>query len=88
MDGKRVQHGGNRLAGRHLSQSQRRNMFLAGSNRPLSELEDLELRRHRLEELITLGLVSPSLTEQIRKAVIQLDQQIMAIKCQPMQIAA
>ncbi len=63
-------------------------MFLAGSHRELSQLEDLELRRHRLAELITLGLVSPSLTEQIRKAVIQLDEQILALKQQPTRVAA
>ncbi len=63
-------------------------MFLAGSHRQLSELEDLELRRHRLAELITLGLVSPSLTEQIRKAVVQLDEQIMSLKQQSMRVAA
>ncbi len=63
-------------------------MFLAGSSRPLSEIEDLELRRHRLEELITLELVSSSLSEQIRRAVMQLDQQISALKQQPMRVAA
>ncbi len=57
-------------------------MILAGTARPLSELEDLELRRHRLGELIELDLVSPSLGEQIRKAIIQLDQQITAMKQQ------
>jgi hypothetical protein len=55
-------------------------MVLAGANRPLSELEDLELRRHRLAELIALELVSPSLSEQIKKAIVQLDQQISMIK--------
>ncbi len=55
-------------------------MVLAGANRPLSELEDLELRRHRLAELIALELVSPSLSEQIKKAIVQLDQQISAMK--------
>jgi hypothetical protein len=51
-------------------------------------LEDLELRRHRLSELIELELVSPSLSEQIKKAIGQLDQQISALKQQPMRIAA
>ena len=63
-------------------------MVLAGANRPLSDLEDLELRRHRLAELIALDLVAPSLAEQIKKAVIQLDQQISLMKQQPMRIAA
>jgi hypothetical protein len=64
-------------------------MVLAGSNRPLSELEDLELRRHRLDELIRLELVAPSLSEQIKKAIVQLDQQITKMKMeQPMRIAA
>ena len=65
-------------------------MFLAGSNRPLSELEDLELRRHRLDELIQLQLVAPSLSEQIKKAIAQLDEQISVMKRehQQMRIAA
>ncbi len=63
-------------------------MVLAGANRPLSELEDLELRRHRLADLIELDLVSPSLSEQIKKAIAQLDQQIAQMKQQPMRIAA
>ena len=63
-------------------------MVLLGSNRPLSQLEDLELRRDRLSELIALDLVSPSLSEQIKKAVTQLDQQISEMKQSPMRIAA
>ncbi len=63
-------------------------MVLAGGNRPLSELEDLELKRHRLADLIELDLVSPSLAEQIKKAIIQLDQQISQMKQQPIRIAA
>jgi hypothetical protein len=63
-------------------------MVLAGANRPLSELEDLELRRHRLAELIQLDLVSPSLSEQIKKAVTQLDQQISQMKENAKRIAA
>jgi hypothetical protein len=51
-------------------------------------LEDLELRRHRLAELIALDLVSPSLSEQIKKAIAQLDMQISAMKQQPVRIAA
>jgi hypothetical protein len=43
-------------------------------------LEDLELRRHRLDELIKLELVSPSLSDQIKKAIVQLDQQIATLK--------
>ena len=61
-------------------------MVLAGSYRPLSELEDLELRRHRLSELIELELVAPSLSEQIKKAITQLDQQISIMKQQSQQI--
>ncbi len=63
-------------------------MVLAGWSRPLSELEDLELRRHRLAELIALELVSPSLSLQIQKALIELDQQIAAMKTQQQKIAA
>ena len=63
-------------------------MVLAGANRPLSELEDIELRRHRLAELIALELVSPSLSEQIKKAIAQLDQQISMMKQTPQRIAA
>ncbi len=63
-------------------------MVLAGGNRPLSELEDMELKRHRLADLIELELVSPSLAEQIKKAIVQLDQQISQMKQQPMRIAA
>jgi hypothetical protein len=63
-------------------------MVLVGSSRPLSQLEDLELRRARLDELIKLELVAPSLSEQIKKAITQLDQQIMAMKQEPMRIAA
>ncbi len=85
MDGKPVHLGGNQRADRHLTGG---NMYLAGSIRQLSELEDLELRRHRLAELITLGLISPSLTEQVRKAVMQLDQQIAALKNQAVRNAA
>lgn len=53
-------------------------MVIAGSSsRPLSGLEELELRRERLAELIRLELVSPSLDGQIRKAIVQLDEQII-----------
>jgi hypothetical protein len=63
-------------------------MVLVGSSRPLSQLEDLELRRARLDELIRLELVAPSLSEQLKKAINQLDQQILAMKQQPMRLAA
>ncbi len=63
-------------------------MVLVGTYRELSQLEDLELRRHRLAELIALDLVSPSLAEQIKKAIAQLDVQISAMKQQPVRIAA
>jgi hypothetical protein len=63
-------------------------MVLVGTHRELSQLEDLELRRHRLAELIELQLVSPSLGEQIKKAIGQLDQQISGMKMQPMRAAA
>jgi hypothetical protein len=55
-------------------------MHLAGSIRPLSALDDLELRRHRLDELIRLGLVSESLSVQLAKAVSELDRQISAAR--------
>jgi hypothetical protein len=48
----------------------------------------MELKRHRLADLIELELVSPSLAEQIKKAIVQLDQQISQMKQQPMRIAA
>jgi hypothetical protein len=60
-------------------------MFIGGPIRPLSTLEDLELRRERLGELITLKLVSPTLSGQIRKAILQLDQEIASIKTQKLQ---
>jgi hypothetical protein len=64
-------------------------MYIGGSARPLSALEELELRRDRLQELITLQLVSPSLGEQIRKAITQLDQQIATARDeQRMRLAA
>jgi hypothetical protein len=55
-------------------------MILTGSHRPLSEVEDLELKRDRLAELIALDLVSPSLSDQIVKAIDQIDAQITAIR--------
>jgi hypothetical protein len=55
-------------------------MFIGEPIRPLTVLEDLELRRERLVELISLGLVSPTLNIQIRKAVLHLDQEITALK--------
>jgi hypothetical protein len=55
-------------------------MFIGGSIRPLSVLEDLELRRERLAELLRLELVSPALGEQLRKAITRLDQQISLMK--------
>jgi hypothetical protein len=59
-------------------------MFIGGSTaRPVSGLEELELRRDRLQELITLQLVSPTLSEQIRKAITQLNEQITAIRTEP-----
>jgi hypothetical protein len=57
-----------------------RKMIIGGMSRPLTELEDLELRNERLAELIRLELVSPSLAEQLRKAMVQLDQQIAVLK--------
>ena len=55
-------------------------MHIAGSIRPLNALDDMELRRHRLAELINLGLVSESLAEQLGKAVVELDRQIAAAR--------
>jgi len=55
-------------------------MYIGEPIRPLTVLEDLELRRERLIELISLGLVSPTLNMQIRKAVLQLDHEITALK--------
>jgi len=58
-------------------------MFIGGSiDRPVSGLEDLELRRDRLQELITLQLVSPTLAEQIRKAIAQLNEQITSVRAE------
>ncbi len=55
-------------------------MFVGGMIRPLTELEDLELRNERLAELIRLELVSPTLAEQLRRAMVQLDHQIAILK--------
>jgi hypothetical protein len=55
-------------------------MFIGDSIRPLSVLEDLELRRERIAELIRLDLVSPTLLEQLGKALTRLDQQIVLMK--------
>ena len=55
-------------------------MHIAGSIRPLNALDDLELRRHRLDELVKLGLVSTSLSDQLGKAVMELDRQIAAAR--------
>jgi hypothetical protein len=63
-------------------------MFIGDSIRPLSVLEDLELRHERLAELIALDLVSPTLSLQIHKALLQLEQQILALKNQTQKRAA
>ena len=57
-------------------------MFIGGSSGPLSALEELELRRERLAELIRLELVSPSLGEQVRKAIGTIDEQIAAARAE------
>jgi hypothetical protein len=59
-------------------------MYIGGlaADRPVSGLEELELRRDRLQELITLQLVSPTLSEQIRKAIAQLNEQITSIRAE------
>jgi hypothetical protein len=74
--------------GRPIILVQAEDMFIAGSSRPLSELEDLELRRDRLRELVMLKLVSPTLGQQIRKALGELDRQIKGMKTQPVRRAA
>jgi hypothetical protein len=66
-------------------------MYIGGlaADRPVSGLEELELRRDRLQELITLQLVSPTLSEQIRKAIAQLNEQIVVARAQrTMRLAA
>jgi len=63
-------------------------MFIGHSAGSLSTLENLELRRDRIQELITLQLVSPSLLEQLKKAVVELDRQIEAIRAEPVRLAA
>jgi hypothetical protein len=57
-------------------------MFIGCSFRPLSAMEELELRRERLSELIDLGLVSPTLRQQITKSLAQLESQISVLKAQ------
>jgi hypothetical protein len=57
-------------------------MILTGSHRQLSDIEDLELRRDRLAELIALDLVSPSLSDQITRAIDQIDAQITDLRQQ------
>jgi hypothetical protein len=63
-------------------------MFIGDSIRPLSLLEDLELRHERLAELIALDLVSPTLSLQIHKALLQLEKQILSLKNQTQKRAA
>jgi len=53
-------------------------MFIGGSSGSLSALEELELRRERLAELIRLELVSPTLGEQVSRAIRLIDQQLAA----------
>ncbi len=68
-------------------------MHIAGSIRPLTHLDDLEARRQRLGELVSLGLVSASMAAQLSKAVVELDRQIAAARAarselMPMAMAA
>ncbi len=63
-------------------------MFIGCSFRPLSAIEELELRRERLSELIQLGLVSPTLSRQITKSLSQLEAQISSLKAQRQQSLA
>jgi len=55
-------------------------MFIGGSSGSLSALEELELRRERLAELIRLELVSPTLGEQVSRAIRLIDQQLAAAR--------
>ena len=65
---------------------------IAGSIRPLTDLDELELRRHRLSELVEQHLVSSSLSSQLTRTVAELDRQIAAARQaqweRPMSIAA
>jgi hypothetical protein len=67
-------------------------MHIAGSIRPLSVLDDLELRRDRLAELIDRKLVTPLMAAQLGRAVDELDRQIAAARAvqwgAPMSMAA
>ena len=67
-------------------------MHLVGSPRPLSDLDDLEVRRHRLAELVDEGLVSSTMGQHLAKAVAELDLRIAAARDAqwgaPMSIAA
>ena len=84
-----METGGDRVATAFLAEGVRRStMFIGDSIRPLSLLEDLELRHERLAELIALDLVSPTLRLQIHKALLQLEQQILALKNQTQKRAA
>ena len=63
-------------------------MYMRIVTGPLSELEELELRHDRLLELVKLELVSPTLAEQIQKAVGQIAEQIKNIKAMRQRRAA
>jgi hypothetical protein len=73
---------------REASQFTGGRMYIGQPHRPLSQLEDLELRRDRLRELIDLNLVSPTLSEQIIKAIAQLESQILSMRTEPVRVAA
>lgn len=75
-------------AGGHPLLAQAEAMLIPGPSRPLSELEDMELRRDRLRELIALKLVSPTLSQQIRMAVRELEWQIAKLKNDRQRLAA
>ncbi len=69
-------------------------MILAGHSLPApSELDELEMRRHRLAELLDLGLVSNTLSLQIARSIAALDWEIAAVRqkamaASPMRLAA
>lgn len=64
-------------------------MTIAGHIGP-SRLDELEHRRHRLTELLDLGLVSITLVRQLHKSVAEIDAEIATLRgtAQPLRLAA
>jgi hypothetical protein len=48
--------------------------------RPLSELENLEIQRERLQDLTQSNLLSPTVSRQIKATLVQVERQIAMLK--------